>query len=87
MFDGGEVEIVSSTDVGLCSSGSSGALCQSPGDPPAIGDGNGVISAKGPMAGEDSREAGEREPIVLGAAERVDLTLALRRGRLAVDNV
>lgn len=87
MFDDREVEVESKADAGLSSSGSSDALCQGPGDPPAIGDGNGVISAKGPMAGEDRREAGEREPMVLGAAERVDLTLVLRRGRLAVENV
>lgn len=87
MFDGREVEIESEANAGLNSSGSSGALCQGPGDPPAIGDGNGVMSARGPMAGEDIREAGEREPMVLGAAERVDLTLVLRRGRLAVENV
>ena len=87
MFDGGEVEIISKADAGLSNCGSSSALCQGPGDPPAIGDGSGVISAKGPMAGEDNKEAGEREPMVLGAAERFDLTLVLRRGRLAVENV
>lgn len=86
MFDGGEVEIMFKADAGLSSSGTSGAICQGPGDPPAIGDGKGVISAKGPRAGEDSREGGERGPMVLGAAERVDLTLVLRRGRLAVEN-
>ena len=87
MFDGGNLEIVSAVEAEACGSGNSGALCQGPGDPPAIGDGKGVMSAKGLMAGDDRTEAGEREPIELGAAESVDLTLALRRGRLAVENV
>lgn len=81
------MEMVSKADAGLGISDDSGTLCHGPGDPPAIGDGNGVMSAKGPVAGEESREAGEREPTVLGAAERVDLTLVLRRGMLAVEDV
>ena len=43
----------------------SAILFQRPGDTTlVIGEGNGVISAKGPSPGEESAEAGDREPPV-----------------------
>ena len=54
--------------------------------PMVIGEGNGVISAKGPVPGEDSAEAGDTEPRLYLAADRTDLTLALRAGRPVVDD-
>lgn len=52
------------------------------GEPQAVtGEGRGVISSTGPKPGEDTAEAGEREPPVKCAAEREDLTLELLCGR------
>lgn len=52
------------------------------GEPQAVmGEGRGVISSIGPKPGEDTAEAGEREPPVKCAAEREDLTLELLCGR------
>lgn len=52
------------------------------GEPQAVtGEGRGVMSSIGPKPGEDTAEAGEREPPVKCAAERVDLTLELLCGR------
>ena len=45
-----------------------------------MGDGNGVISANGPRPGDDTAEAGDKEPPVKFAAARADLTLEVLTG-------
>lgn len=54
-------------------------LLQGRGEPAAVtGEGRGVMSIIGPKPGEDTAEAGEREPPVKCDADSVDLTLELR---------